>query len=198
VAGIEEQAQRFPASLRRHRLAVLDVLEETCGRPGGRAALRTRGSSMAPFLLDGDEVVIEAVDPGALAPGDLIAYKNGDALLVHRVVVALAGQGDERRLWEKGDRNLYLAPVHPGRVLGAVVEVGTGSRRIGLMRWRFRLLGRAIAAYGILAVKLHEALRRAGRGLPGEGAARAWARAVIEALLRAPGHVVLSAARRWL
>src|ERR1700730_13830847 len=44
------------------------------------------GESMRPFLVEGDEVVVEPVDWGSIRPGDVITYRHSDLFPTRRVM----------------------------------------------------------------------------------------------------------------
>jgi hypothetical protein len=186
----------FPANLAKHRRALLDILAESSQDPGRRTALKTRGVSMAPLVRERDEVAIQALAPERIAVGDLLAFRAGDVVLVHRVV-AIDRALEPPVYYEKGDNNLYLTPVTPERILGVVVEVVAGGRRLDLRAGRFVWLGRAVAAYGRRSVPLYAWLRRIGQQVlrPGSAPSRC-AREVARALVQLPPRLALGAARR--
>ena len=185
----------FPANIAGHRRALLEMLQEACRDPDKRTALRTSGVSMEPLLRARDEVVIRAFPAPDIAAGDVIAFRQGDLLLVHRVVAI----GPGPVLYEKGDNNLYLSVVAPERVLGVVTEVVAAGRRLDLRAPRFRRLGRAVATYGRFAVRVLRLAQAAGRRLvrPGSAASRV-ARRVVVGLLQSPPRLVLTLARNAL
>lgn len=183
--------------LERHRLAVLEMLEEAFRDPEKRSVLRTRGVSMRPFLREHDEVVIAAAAEGRIRVGELIVYRRGTLLVVHRVAAIVEG-APGRLLYDKGDNNLYLTPVIPTQVLGVVTEVVAGGRRLDLTRPSLRRLGVALARYGLRAVKAYDLARSLGRHLvrPGSGPSRLLRRG-IHVALQAPIYLTASVARRW-
>jgi hypothetical protein len=186
----------FPANIAKHRQALLEILAAAVRDPARRTALRTRGVSMEPLVRARDEVVVEAVRPEGLAPGDLIAYRSGDLLLVHRLVAAGEREG-RRLLWEKGDRNLYLTPLEPEQVLGRVVTVATPGGLLDLRTSAHRRLARWVAGYGLQAVRVYGGARALGARWvrPGSLPSRA-ARLALAALLQAPLRVALVLVRR--
>ena len=186
----------FPANLDRHREAVFDILSEALREGRIRSALKTRGISMEPLIRERDEVVLEARPLDAIVPGALIGFRLLDALVVHRVAAIVEKDG-VRLFYEKGDNNMYLTPVVPEAILGVAVAVVTAERRLDLLAPRFRRLGRFVAAWGLVAVKLFGAARAQGRRVfPLGSPASRVARSLLYALLQLPIRVPLAIARR--
>ena len=82
-----------------------------------RVSAPCRGTSMRGTLAEGDGVHIEAVPCDSLQPGDVVAYRSADQVVVHRIVGRRNGgwitQGD-------GNWRRDVAPLAPERFLGAV------------------------------------------------------------------------------
>lgn len=102
-----------------------------------RLRFKVRGSSMRPFLRDGDLVEVQPVSPDSIKPGEVVLCKlPGERLVVHRVV-----QADAENLLMQGD-----ALPHPdGRiprqnVLGRVVAFTRQNRRVELNPGLYTLL----------------------------------------------------------
>jgi hypothetical protein len=60
--------------------------------------ISVKGTSMAPFLAEGDRVEVVRVDPGDLKAGDLMVFSRGTEVVVHRFLAARGGL-----FLEKGD-----------------------------------------------------------------------------------------------
>jgi len=97
----------------------------------GRLTLVVAGPSMAPAIATGSAIVVEPVDPAALAIGDVVSLRSGPtrAIFTHRIVRLVEHDG---ALWieTKGDANATPDPsILPasdvlGRVALAVPFVG--------------------------------------------------------------------------
>lgn len=116
---------------------VLDVLLRE-----GTAWVREAGESMAPLVRAGDLLRLVPVDPGRVRAGDLIAFRQGEALVVHRVL-----RRTRARVLTKGDALARAdAPVAAPDVLARVVAVRTpAGRSIDFTRPGWRLVGRLLA-----------------------------------------------------
>lgn len=78
----------------------------------GRETIVIGGQSMEPAVPLGAAVVIRPVDPGALAPGDIVSLKAGpeNTLYTHRIV-AVVDRADGRWVQTKGDANAEQDPT---------------------------------------------------------------------------------------
>ncbi len=112
-------------------------------RQGGSFQFRAHGSSMTPFIRDGDLLTIEPVDAARLQPGDVALYRtHRDRVVAHRVV-GRTTEGGELRLETRGDARLASdSPVPASRVLGRAVRVQRGDRAWRLDRGPWRLAAR--------------------------------------------------------
>jgi len=113
-----------PAAIRsgtrsRTALAWLPLLREELARRG-RFTLPLRGNSMRPTLPT--ECDIDIVPPDELAPGQLVVFVSGDALVAHRLVrragAVWIAQGDNRR---GPDRGLNIEQIL-GKVVAAQAQ----------------------------------------------------------------------------
>ncbi len=84
-----------------------------------------RGTSMHPFIRDGDRVTVAPFAGREPRPGDIVAFADPgtDGVRVHRVVGAAAG-----RFVLKGDYDLRADKVGRDAILGLVVRLERGDR----------------------------------------------------------------------
>jgi hypothetical protein len=155
------------SSLDPTRAQHLDGLAAQSLRRGNTLRLRARGSSMLPFVLDGDVLVVRAASAAEVEIGDVICYEPpAGGLCLHRVI-ARRGRGFVTR----GDALTYVEMVPDTTVLGLVVARERAGRRAALDTTRARRRGRLIAHLAPalarllpLARGLRRALRAVGRG----------------------------------
>ncbi len=108
------------------------ALAELCREILGRRAtfrFRAKGSSMAPFIREGDVLTVAAWDDRAPRRGDVaaFAYPGVGKLAVHRIVRV----GDDAA-WLRGDNGgPREGPVDVVDVIGRVVRVERGGREAG-------------------------------------------------------------------
>jgi hypothetical protein len=111
----------------------------------GEARLRVTGTSMLPAIRPGDELLIRRVDITSVLKDDVILFRVGQRLFVHRVVVAGPG-GEDRVLVTRGDLHAHDdPPVGAADVLGRVegqLRKGRAVRR----GWKARRGNRGTAA----------------------------------------------------
>lgn len=88
------------------------------------------GNSMEPALQTGDVViVIKRISIRDISVGDVVVYRRGGALIIHRVVAVSDGI-----LITKGDNNpLVDPPVSFENVIGKVLEIGNNVFKIPLI-----------------------------------------------------------------
>jgi hypothetical protein len=99
--------------------------------PSGQLiAVALTGTSMFPFLLNGDKAVLKVMHFQELRPGDIIAwYDNQSTLIAHRITSIFSEDGV---VVTKGDLCLELdPPVSADRVLGKVIAI----LRDGQLQW---------------------------------------------------------------
>ncbi len=97
---------------------------------GQVARLTVSSNSMAPFLRRGDEVLLEAVVPECLNPGDVVTLAAATGLLTHRYW-ATQNSSTGPQLLTRGDRPLaFDLPWLPEAVVGRVQAVTrAGAKR---------------------------------------------------------------------
>lgn len=105
--------------------------------------IKARGSSMLPFIHTGDYVTIKPVCVGGLEVGDIIVYpdKAQKNIICHRIVKI-----KDNILITKGDTYLRInEKVFPGSLVGKVVLVERGRRKIGLENMSQKFMASKIA-----------------------------------------------------
>ena len=107
---------------------------------GHAFCFRARGSSMVPFIHDGDLLTVQPSSGAVLRVGDVALYRaRGDRLAAHRVI-ALRAQGGRALLTVRGDASAGPGePLSPDQLLGRVVQVQRGDRTLDLDRRTLRL-----------------------------------------------------------
>lgn len=107
----------------------------------GRIHLRVRGSSMQPWVRPGDIALIRQAGIDGVRCGDVVLFQREDRLFVHRLVEKRGTLRDAEFL-AKGD-------AHPGPdgvvddelILGRVICIYRGDKRIDLDSPRWLALG---------------------------------------------------------
>jgi len=111
---------------------------------GGSFSFQAHGSSMFPFIRDGDTLAIRPINPAELDVGDVAFYKSApDRLTAHRIVRVQA-HSDGILLLARGDASTGATEiVQPNQVLGCVVSLQRRGHIIRLddpLRRRLALL----------------------------------------------------------
>jgi hypothetical protein len=134
-------------------------------RGGHTLRFRARGGSMWPFIRDGDWALVQAVGAASIRRGDVVLVHTGSGrLLVHRAVW-VGREGSELILRTQGDSLAHADPlIHATQVLGRVVAVERGGRRLRLDRTPLRLAGLAWIRLSTLRRRLGQGLKRWARG----------------------------------
>ena len=123
------------------RLASVDIaasfLDDVLARDGA-VWVSESSDSMAPLVRAGDRLRLGAAALGDLRPGQLVAFRRGGRLVVHRVVAR-----DATGVVSKGDALSHRdAPVPVGDIVGRVTTVATpGGAAIALDAWPWPALG---------------------------------------------------------
>jgi len=88
---------------------------------------------MYPFIRDGDTVEVKPVQASAVGLGDVVLCRYGrDRLMVHRVI-GVNRQNGQSVLALKGDSARHRdRPVYPEQVLGQVIAIERGGRKVPL------------------------------------------------------------------
>ena len=107
----------------------LDILGQGC-----YLKFCAHGSSMSPFIRNGDIITVEPKKASELNLGDIVFYRRtGGQYVAHRLIKKIWNNGS-LVLTTKGDNMDYLdAPVSPGQVLGRIIRIEDQSKglRIG-------------------------------------------------------------------
>jgi len=101
---------------------------------------RAPGTSMHPTIRHGDLITVEPVAASKLKRGDIILYRLQKSFVAHRLVNIEERNGCGLTFILRGDASTTCdAPVKPAQVLGKVVRVERGNRRLDPYSRRVRL-----------------------------------------------------------
>ncbi len=100
------------------------------------------GSSMSPFIRDGDVMTIQPLNCTMLKVGDIVFYHiNDEKVVAHRVVGHHTCKGNIA-IKTRGDASIgYAEQIHAGQVLGRVVSIQRGKKVIELDNTLMRAIG---------------------------------------------------------
>ena len=109
-------------------------------RLGLGVRFRAPGTSMHPTIRHGDLITVEPVAPSNLKRGDIVLYRLQNDFIAHRLVNIEERNGCGLTFILRGDASTTCdAPVKPAQVLGKVVRVERGNRRLDPYSRRVRL-----------------------------------------------------------
>jgi hypothetical protein len=120
---------------------------------GKQSILTIHGWSMSPLLRDGDSILIDYNTAG-IRPGDILAFRQGENLVIHRVIQIVRDGEEITRIVTKGDNNISLDPiVEPHQVIGCIIRSWRQSREIFFDRFIWSAAGWGSAALGRIHAK---------------------------------------------
>jgi signal peptidase I len=184
------------------RAEIVLAAVELMGRAGRRGTVVVQGESMRPTLHPGQLLAVE-FSPGAAARGDLLVFRQGETLLVHRLVGPAPSVEGRPRLRTRGDGVLVFdPPVDPERIVARVVAFKDGERWRSTRRRAARVYAWCLAwhdlfwgAVGVVLRRLENRLKTSGIGLRLRPAARAVDRLLlrcVHCLLSGPMHAAVA------
>lgn len=145
---------------------VVDTALQGWARSGRCSTFTVSGNSMHPILHHGDVLVITH-GIQSLRPGDLLAFRQGKMLTVHRLL-RVVKQADRVCCLTKGDNCRQLdALVSLDQLVGVVRSMRRGKREYYLHTTFWRFAGALIAASGRIGLRLDSAGLHAKRRILG-------------------------------
>ena len=106
---------------------------------------RALGSSMFPFIKNGDIITVKYINSKDIVIGDILLYQRDEKFFVHRLI-------DKRR----NNNNIYYItkgdnlpnsdlPIEISSIKGKVVEIQNDKRRISLDSLKMKIVNYSIA-----------------------------------------------------
>lgn len=123
---------------------VLAELYREALRKGQPLWFRVSSGSMSPMLRIGEEVYIVPATAGDVQVGEIAAFETDAGLVIHRIVQRRSERG-KVQLLEMSDVYLHAGRVESEAVIGRVVAIGRGKRRVDLQRPIAQRCGRVTA-----------------------------------------------------
>ena len=107
---------------------------------GNSIRFKARGSSMLPWIKDGDMLTIQPLTMDQIRPGHVVLYPSvRERLIVHRVL-RVQSSGSQKILVTRGDASPKSEErIESEKILGRVTRIHRGSKVIQLDRnlwWR--------------------------------------------------------------
>jgi signal peptidase I len=132
----------------------LNTAIELLHHSGEDVWMPVKGTSMLPMLRVGDRVKVQRVD-GDLQLGDIVVFRQGSELIIHRVL------GFRRNQWyTRGDNVMHFdPPISTDDILGRVSELERRGKHYNLTTRVWRWLGWMIAWWGSITLPTWSRLR---------------------------------------
>jgi signal peptidase I len=89
---------------------------------GGIIELPVLSGSMAPCIMPGKNIKIMSVSSDNMQRGDIIVYKDGNTLTMHRILARIP-LGCIALLYQKGDASRFGSWIRQERVVGIVTAI---------------------------------------------------------------------------
>ena len=123
-------------------------------RDGGHFPLMVTGTSMQPFLKNGEDVVwLRACTPSDIKKGAILLFERADgSFILHRVNKILP----DGKLMMNGDAHQWLEKIRPEQVVAVVNEIEKNGKKISCGSPGYRL---KVFAWGLLRPVRHYVVR---------------------------------------
>lgn len=129
---------------------------------GNALRFRAHGRSMYPFIRDGDVVEVKPVQAAAVGLGDVVLCRYGEGRLVAHRVIGVSTENGRCVLAMKGDSARHRdAPIYSEQVLGQVIVIERGGRKVPLKGNLCRLANRLWAWLSPFSPQLYRLPRMA-------------------------------------
>jgi signal peptidase I len=146
-----------------------EMWQEVCSR-GQSLNFRIVSDSMSPIIKIGNVVTVNHVDPANIRLGDIVAFRDNQHVVVHRVIGRYRSD-KQPGFYHGGDYSSTSGRAPFNDIIGRVTAIQKGRREIRLdtpgqiminrvMGWRLRLvgiLGRTRPRF--ISIALHQVLR---------------------------------------
>jgi signal peptidase I len=123
----------------------LELSQELLDR-GALLRFQAHGSSMYPFIKNGDIIIVEQRNGSSVSRGDIIFYRRPDGSPTAHRLVEIKSRGNSIVLITKGDAMKYAdPPVIDKHVMGRVITIEGQGKKLRLNGWPGRFFGRVTA-----------------------------------------------------
>ena len=119
---------------------------------------RIMSGSMRPLMDIDDRVLARPVDPEEVKPGDIILFRNSDALVTHRVVKVIRHNG-KAMILQRGDAGGTPGTITPEAIVGKVVGIEKNGRFLRLDHGRIGFLNSFLGVKNCYLYPLDEKIR---------------------------------------
>jgi signal peptidase I len=146
-----------------------EMLQEVCER-GKSLSFKIASGSMSPIIEVGNVVKISRVKPSHVRTGDIVAFREGQNVVVHRII-GKKRLNRELIFSHRGDDGAISGKIPAKDLIGRVFLIKKGEREISLntlwsaisnkiLGWKLRLLnGIGQMRHKSLGIILYQSLR---------------------------------------
>jgi signal peptidase I len=103
---------------------------EACEK-GRTVSFKIASGSMSPFIEIGDIVKVRRVEPSKIHVGDIVAFKDSQRIIVHRVVRINRASGGFS-FFQMGDASGYASGLKSDDIVGKVFAINKNGREVRL------------------------------------------------------------------
>lgn len=123
------------------------------------------GYCMSPFIRHGDVVIIKPMNEAEVSIGDIVVFLYRHRMFVHRLISKYQKKG-KTVLLTKGDSFPHFdQPISPEDVLGKVVAIDRGKRKINLDNAFGRITNLFLAKISPFSPWIYPVLRKTKHGV---------------------------------
>ncbi len=132
-----------------------DLIREAIER-NGTLKFRLKGTSMRPFLREGDILTVSALRSQKISVGDLVIYHDGMSITCHRVFRTF-----KNNFQLKADAAMTADEfLKKGRLMGKVVELQKGGLILNMNNNAGRIANMVISRASLVTALLYAALAK--------------------------------------
>ena len=104
--------------------------QEAC-QNGSTVSFRIASGSMRPAIEIGDTVKVRRAESSEIRAGDIVAFKDGKNIIVHRIVRVRRTNG-HLDFFQMGDAGGVSQNIRADRIIGKVVTINKNGREVRL------------------------------------------------------------------
>lgn len=121
------------------QLILGDMWQEVC-KKGGRLNFKIISGSMNPLIREGDVVSVTKAEPARIRIGDIVAFQDGERVVVHRIFGKYR-VNHQLRFLQRGDIGGHSGAISPQNLIGRVSGIKRGGREKSLDTPWYRVTG---------------------------------------------------------
>ena len=123
-------------------------------KSGKDRTVRIEGTSMKPFIKDGNSITFTSLSNWEdLKIGDIAVFHGQSGLIAHRIVGRIKKDG---KTWfnEKGDNRFYPTVIPEDVIIGKVTEIDKDDIKIDLTAYNWSCINRFLGYYWVVLFKV--------------------------------------------